>query len=151
MHQRKNQVNLDPDIQPSNFRPPHKIQVNYDPFTEITSTSIPDIEIKPISTTHTKTRSTSMLTLKPSAFRPACKNQVNFDHTQKPGQSISKLQKKSFSARTRKAVIAILALKPSQFRCIHGYQLIVGPNTTIKSTSTLRTKKSMSIPTLKRS
>ena len=118
---------------------------------EIKSSSIPHIEIKPISTTHTKTRSTSMLTLKPSAFRPACKNQVNFDHTQKPGQSISKLQKKSFSARTRKAVIAILALKPSQFRCIHGYQLIVGPNTTIKSTSTLRTKKSMSIPTLKRS
>ena len=143
----KNRVNFDPLLKSSQFRSPLYIQVNlyastqtrlisiqilkqshFDPHKklsqfrsshEIKSSSIPHIEIKPISTTHTKTRSTSMLTLKPSAFRPACKNQVNFDHTQKPGQSISKLQKKSFSARTRKAVIAILALKPSQFRSIY--------------------------------
>ena len=104
MHQRKNQVNLDPDIQPSNFRPPHKIQVNYDPFTEITSTSIPDIEIKPISTTHTKTKSISMLTLESSDFRSAYIKQVSFDPLHKNKvtlkQLIFALHKKTIQSRS---------------------------------------------------
>ena len=44
-------------LKPSIFRPPHKKQVNSDPHTEI----------KSISTTHTNTKSISMLTLKPAS------------------------------------------------------------------------------------
>ena len=44
---------------------------------------IPHTEIRSISTTHTKTKLISMLTLKPSDLRPAYKNQVNFHHLRK--------------------------------------------------------------------
>ena len=50
---------------------------NSDSYTEIKPSSIPDNEIKSISTTHTETKSSSILTLKPSYFRSAYKNQVN--------------------------------------------------------------------------
>ena len=62
---------------------PHINQVNFDPYAKIKSSSIPQNGIKSISTTHTKTKSNSMLTLRPSDFWPAYKNQVNFDHPHK--------------------------------------------------------------------
>ena len=77
----KKQVNLDPHaktelisnqtLEPSHFGPPHQNQVNSDPYTEIKSNWIPHNETMSISTTHTKTKSSSMLALKSSDFRPA--------------------------------------------------------------------------------
>ena len=91
----KNQANFDPHaktnfvsiprINPSPFWPPHQNQGNCDPYTEGKSSSIPSNGIKSISTTHTKTKPTSMFTLKPSDFPPAYKNQVNFGHPHKIG------------------------------------------------------------------
>ena len=94
-------------LKPTHFWPPHQNQINSDPYTEIKSSSILFNQIKSISTTHTKTKSSSMLKLTPvvfcqhtkikpnsttstktksihphtktSHFRPARKIQVNFN------------------------------------------------------------------------
>jgi len=65
---------------PSRFRPTHQNHINSDLYTEIKLSSIPYDRIMSISTTHAKTESSSMLTLRPSHFQPGYQNQVNFDH-----------------------------------------------------------------------
>ena len=80
MPQHKNRVNFDPDTKTKSFSTPTQNKVDSDLYTEIKSRSIPYVEVKSISTTHRKTKSSSMLTLKPSDLRPAYKNQGNFDH-----------------------------------------------------------------------
>ena len=89
----------------------HWNQVKFDPPTET----------KPISPTVTKTKSTSMLTLKLSNFRPAYQNQIDFDHPHKNQANQS----------------------------LHLKQMIVGPRTKNNSILTIRTEPSQSIPTLK--
>ena len=54
-------------------------QVTSHLYTDIKSIPIPPTEIKPVLTTHKKTKSISIPTLKPSQFWPEHKNQVNFD------------------------------------------------------------------------
>ena len=49
---------------------PTQNQINSDHYTEIKSIPIHQGEIKPISTTHTTTKSISMSTLEPCHFRP---------------------------------------------------------------------------------
>ena len=66
------------------------------PYNEIRSSSIPHAEIESISTTHTKTKTSSMITLKPSDFWPAYKNEVSFDHPHSKSQSISTLKTSNF-------------------------------------------------------
>ena len=108
--------------------------------------SISHIEIKSISTTHKKTKLSSMLTLKPSDFRPAFKNQAHFDHSH-TSQVNRPPHKKQFIfvPHEKTKSIAIPALKPSQFRSIHENQTIIGPNTT-KSILTPRTKSQLRSP-----
>ena len=62
----------------SHFRPP---DTKKNQFRSLNWNQVnPDIEVKSISTTQTKTESTSMFTLKPSYLGPEYKNRVNFDH-----------------------------------------------------------------------
>ena len=147
MPRQKNKVISIQNLKRSNFRPPHRNHVNSDSYTETTPSSIPHIKIKSISTTHTKTKSSSMLTLKPSGLRLACKNQVNFDHPHQHQVNRSPRYKQIiFGPHEKNQSIAIPALKPSQLRSIHEDQTIIGPNTSV---STPRTRKSISIPTPK--
>ena len=68
------------------------------------SSSIPDIKIKPISTTHTKTKSISILTLESSDFRPVYIKQVSFDSSNENKvtlkQLIFALHKKTIQSRS---------------------------------------------------
>ena len=80
-------------LKTSNFGLPHKNQRNFDAYTEI----------KSVSTTHTTTKSISMLTLKPRDFRPPYETSQFRPPTQKPSQSIL-TRKKLFSARTQKTI-----------------------------------------------
>ena len=98
---RKNRVNLDTDTKNKSFSTAAHNQVNSDPphwnqvycdhhthqlnqfhlYTEIKPISIPHNEINSIST-HTKTKSISLLTLKPSDLRHAYKNEpISTTHT----------------------------------------------------------------------
>ena len=72
-----------PQSESKSFSTAAKKTIGFDQYTEIKSSYIPHIEIKLISTIHTKTKSISMPALKPSDFRPAYKAQVNFDHSHK--------------------------------------------------------------------
>ena len=83
------------------FNPAHKNQLNSDPANVVMSISIPTLissrfqcldtktelvsiqtKTKPISTTHTKTKSISMLTLRPSDLWPAYNtNSISTTHT----------------------------------------------------------------------
>ena len=95
----------------------HWNQVKFDPNTEI----------KTIWTTHTKYKSTCVLTLTTSDFRPAFKNQVNFDRPHNnqinfiPRLKSSKIwstRKSSQFARPtqKKQTVFMLVLKTSDFR-----------------------------------
>ena len=117
MPRHKNQVNFDPDTKTKSFSIPTQKQVNSDPFTEIKSISIPHIEIKSISTTHTKR----------SQVRCSIENQVTFgsniifSNTHTKNKTIDlRIKNESFSARTKEQVSRDpRALKPSQFQSIH--------------------------------
>ena len=109
----------------SNFRPPsqfrslHWNQVNFYPHDDI----------KQISTTHTKTKSSSMLTLKPIYFRQAywtCSISTTCTKT----NSVDLHSKnKSCSARTKKpSRFRSPRKKPSQFRSLKWSHAIFGPH-----------------------
>ena len=116
--------------------PPDYNQVNFDPFTEIRSRSIPHINqvnfdlnaiTKPFSThhkqqvnfnPHTETKLLSIERLKPRLFRPPHQNQVNSDPILKSRQVQSP------------------ALKSSQYRCSPLNQAICGPHPNTESIST---------------
>ena len=85
----------------SQFLPPTQQPNRVHPYPEIKSSLIPHTEIKPISTTISKSESNPMLTLKTSNVPPAHKNKVNFD------------------PRTKNISFSILILKPSQFISPH--------------------------------
>ena len=108
----------------SQFLPPTQQPNRVHPYPEIKSSLIPHTEIKPISTTISKSESNPMLTLKTSNVPPAHKNKVNFD------------------PRTKNMSISVLTLKPSQFLSPIKNKVKFDPKTKVKSTS---------IPTLKTS
>ena len=70
-HQKQN---FDAGTKTKQFRPPHKNLVNSDPCTEIKTTSISHTDIKPIKTTHKKTKSVSTPTQNQVILRPVHKN-----------------------------------------------------------------------------
>ena len=100
-HPHKNQVNF--PAHPKNKWFSARIQVTNQSLpptqqpNQFQHCSTPRTEIKSISTTITKTKSISMLTLKISNFRRAHKDKVKFD------------------PRTENKLISVLTLKPSQF------------------------------------
>ena len=101
--------------------------------------SIPHTELKSISTTHTKTKSISMLTQKPSDSRPASKTKlISTTHTKTKSVDYH-TESKSISARTQ------LISTPPQKK-----QVKIDTRATTKSNSIPRTKvKFLSTPLLK--
>ena len=91
-----------PTSKPSQFWFLHWNKAKFDP--------LPHNYVKPISTIHTKTKSSSMLTLKPIDFRPAYQSPVNFDH---PHKKLSQ---------------SIPTLKTSHFRPVHKSQVNLDPH-----------------------
>ena len=113
----------------SQFLPPTQQPNRVHPYPEIKSSLIPHTEIKPISTTISKSESNPMLTLKTSNVPPAHKNKVNFD------------------PRTKNMSISVLTLKPSQFQPPGQNQVNCDPNTEVKSISIPNLKnKSICMP-----
>ena len=112
----------------SNFLPPLTKQINDDPSTEMKSSSIPHTGIKLTSTTQTKTKSISMITLKPRDLRPASENRVHLDHhhlTKSKSfdhntQNMLKLARTRSNSipRPKNKSILIPTLKPSQIRSL---------------------------------
>ena len=101
---------VDPDApvqEPVNFHHAHQYQANFDPYTEIYSTSIAhaeiesisilDTQIKLISTTHTKSKPISLQTQEQIHFRIACETKpITTIHTKKTSQSIRTLKPSNF-------------------------------------------------------
>ena len=79
----------------SNFRPPHENRVNSRTYTETKSISIPHTEIMSISTTLTKTKSTSMPSLKQVIFGPYTKIRSISTNNTKPKSILSPTLKSS--------------------------------------------------------
>ena len=140
-HPHKNQVNFQAhlenkwfsaSIQVTNqFLPPTQPN-QFNPRTEIKSSSIPQNEIRSISAI-TKTKSMSVHTLRTSIFRPSHKDKINFD------------------PRTKITPISVLTLKPSQFLSSTQNQVNFDLNTEVKSISisSLKTGQFTTPPTRK--
>ena len=123
----------------SHFRPPHKNEVNTDPYTEI----------KSISTTHTTTKSISSLHRNQIERHPPHGNQVNFDrpHT-KPSQSIPAF-KTSQLRPAHKNKSTSITQKTSRFRSPHNNKkadLISTPTLIQVNFDSYSENKSMSMP-----
>ena len=78
-------------LKPSNFRPRHQDELNFSPYNQVKLSSIPHDEIKSFWTTHTKTKSSSMITLKTSDLQPASKTKSISTTRTKPTQSFRTL------------------------------------------------------------
>ena len=119
----ENQVNSDPRTKKNNFDPRKKTksiamkksfltlasftQVSADPYTEMESISTPHNEIKLISTTHTKKKSSCMFTLRSIDFDQHTKTKLISTIRIKTKLIDPHMKNKRFSSRTH---------KPSNFR-----------------------------------
>ena len=116
----------------SQFRPTTQQPNQFDPCTATKSRCIPYPEIKSISTTHTKTKSFSML----------AQNQVNrsspfLARAQQLSQSYSPHKKQvNFDPHTKKISNLTPHTKSSQFQCLQRNQVHSDPHAEITSIST---------------
>ena len=108
----------------SQLRTPTLHPNQFNPQTEIKSSSTHTLKSSQFRPPTLEAKSISTPTLKRSYFRPAYKNQVNFDHRNKNEVNRSQHYKQViFGSHTKTKSISIYTLKPSNFRPAHKNQV----------------------------